>query len=64
MAIDGERFTGAVRVTVLVPPRRSVAIAYDAGSPGHWAFHCHQLYHMAAGMMNSVLYEGYERPDG
>lgn len=61
VAIDGERFSGAVRDTVLVPPERSVTIAFDADNPGHWAFHCHQLYHMAAGMMTSVRYEGYER---
>ncbi len=64
VAIDGRRFAGAVRDTVLVPPERSVTIAFDADNPGHWAFHCHQLYHMAAGMMTSVRYEGYERPRG
>ena len=64
MAIDGRRFAGAVRDTVLVPPRQSVTIAFDADNPGHWAFHCHQLYHMAAGMMTSVRYEGYERSAG
>ena len=61
VAIDDKRFSGAVRDTVLVPPSRSVTIAFDADNPGHWAFHCHQLYHMAAGMMTSVRYEGYER---
>lgn len=64
VAVDGNRFSGAVRDTVLVPPRQSVTIAFDADNPGHWAFHCHQLYHMAAGMMTSVKYEGYERSDG
>ena len=61
VAIDQERFSGAVRDTVLVPSERSVTIAFDADNPGHWAFHCHQLYHMAAGMMTSVRYEGYKR---
>ena len=64
VAIDGKRFSGAVRDTVLVPSRRSVTIAFNADNPGHWAFHCHQLYHMAAGMMTSVKYEGYERSNG
>lgn len=58
VAIDGERFPGAVRDTVLVPPMRSVTIAVDAGNPGRWAFHCHHLYHMATGMMAFVTYEG------
>lgn len=64
VAIDGERFAGALRDTVLVPSDRSVTIAFDADNPGHWAFHCHQLYHMAAGMMTSVMYAGYERAKG
>ncbi len=64
VAVDQDRFSGAVRDTVLVPPRQSVTIAFDADNPGHWALHCHQLYHMAAGMMTSIKYEGYERPAG
>lgn len=57
VAIDNRRFEGAIRDTVLVPPNRNVTIAFDADNPGHWAFHCHHLYHMAAGMMTSVRYE-------
>ena len=56
VAIDGERFSGAVRDTVLVPPMKSVIIAFDANNPGRWAFHCHNLYHMEAGMMGEVRY--------
>ncbi len=56
VAIDGERFSGAVRDTVLVPPMRSVTIAVDADNPGQWAFHCHHLYHMATGMMSTFGY--------
>jgi FtsP/CotA-like multicopper oxidase with cupredoxin domain len=56
VAIDGRRFAGAVRDTVLLPPNRSVTIAVDAGNPGQWAFHCHHLYHMATGMMTFVPY--------
>ena len=57
VAIDGQRLMGAVRDTVLVPARGSVTIAFDADNPGRWAFHCHHLYHMAAGMMTTVEYE-------
>ncbi|TIS65729.1 multicopper oxidase family protein [Mesorhizobium sp.] len=56
VAIDGQRFQGAVRDTVLVPPMRSITIAVDAGNPGQWAFHCHHLYHMASGMMSTFAY--------
>ena len=56
VAIDGRRFAGAMRDTVLIPPMRSVTIAVDADNPGQWAFHCHHLYHMAAGMMSTFGY--------
>ena len=54
--IDGKRFPGAVRDTVLVPPGRRVVVAFDANNPGHWAFHCHLLYHMEAGMFATFRY--------
>jgi FtsP/CotA-like multicopper oxidase with cupredoxin domain len=57
VAINGERFTGAVRDTVLVPARGSVTIAFDADNPGKWALHCHHLYHMAGGMMTTLEYQ-------
>ena len=56
VAIDGNRFNGAVRDTVLIPPGRAVTIAIDANNPGEWAFHCHHLYHMASGMMSTFGY--------
>jgi FtsP/CotA-like multicopper oxidase with cupredoxin domain len=54
--IDGKRFAGAVRDTVLVPPGRRVVVAFDADNPGHWAFHCHLLYHLEAGMFATFRY--------
>jgi FtsP/CotA-like multicopper oxidase with cupredoxin domain len=56
VAINGERFAGALRDTVLVPARGSVTVAFDAINPGKWALHCHHLYHMAGGMMTTVEY--------
>jgi FtsP/CotA-like multicopper oxidase with cupredoxin domain len=58
VAIDGRALSGARRDTVLVPPGRTVTIAFDADNPGRWAFHCHHLYHMESGMMTTVEYEG------
>jgi FtsP/CotA-like multicopper oxidase with cupredoxin domain len=55
--IDGQRINGPMRDTVLVPVNGRVAIAFDADNPGRWALHCHNLYHMAAGMMTTVEYE-------
>jgi len=54
--IDGKRFSGAVRDTVLVPPGRRVVVAFDANNPGLWAFHCHLLYHLDAGMFTTLKY--------
>jgi FtsP/CotA-like multicopper oxidase with cupredoxin domain len=42
-----------------VPARTSVTIAFDADNPGKWAFHCHNLYHMQAGVMTTVQYETF-----
>ena len=50
------RFEGAMRDTVLVPAMDSVTIAFDASNPGEWPLHCHNLYHMYAGMMTTVRY--------
>jgi FtsP/CotA-like multicopper oxidase with cupredoxin domain len=50
------RFAGAVRDTVLVPAGSSVTLALDADNPGSWMLHCHNLYHMAAGMMALLRY--------
>ena len=54
--IDGERFSGAVRDTVLVTPNRRVVVAFDANNPGWWAIHCHLLYHLDAGMFTTIKY--------
>jgi FtsP/CotA-like multicopper oxidase with cupredoxin domain len=57
VAIDGHRFAGAVRDTVLVPPKTTVTVAFDADNPGWWAFHCHLLYHQHAGMFATLRYD-------
>jgi FtsP/CotA-like multicopper oxidase with cupredoxin domain len=54
--IDGTRFAGAVRDTVLVTPGQRVVIAFDANNPGLWALHCHLLYHLDAGMFTTLRY--------
>ena len=40
--------------TVMVLPGGKVSIDLTADAPGDWAFHCHMLYHMHAGMMRVV----------
>jgi FtsP/CotA-like multicopper oxidase with cupredoxin domain len=58
VAIGDQRFSGAVRDTILVPAGARVAIQFDADNPGSWAFHCHHLYHMNSGMMAAMGYSG------
>ena len=40
--------------TVNVAPGGKVTFDLTADAPGDWAFHCHNLYHMTAGMMRVV----------
>ena len=54
--IDGNRFPGARRDTVLVTPGARVVVAFDADNPGWWALHCHLLYHLDAGMFTTLRY--------
>lgn len=54
--INGSKVNGAMRDTVLVPSMATVVIAFDADNPGRWLYHCHNLYHMMAGMMSEVVY--------
>jgi FtsP/CotA-like multicopper oxidase with cupredoxin domain len=54
--IDGTRFPGAVRDTILIPPKRRVTVAFDANNPGYWALHCHLLYHLDGGMFTTLKY--------
>jgi FtsP/CotA-like multicopper oxidase with cupredoxin domain len=58
VALNNKPLNGAVRDTVLVPPKGRVLIAFDADNAGRWALHCHNMYHMAAGMMTELRYDG------
>ncbi len=55
--INGTRIAGALRDTVLVPVNASVTVAFDADNPGRWLLHCHNLFHMASGMMTELAYD-------
>jgi len=57
VAIDSHRFAGALRDTVLVPPKATVTVAFDADNPGWWPLHCHLLYHQHAGMFATLRYD-------
>jgi len=55
--VNGKPLNGALRDTVLVTPKASVTVAFDANNPGKWYVHCHVLWHLAAGMATLVQYE-------
>jgi FtsP/CotA-like multicopper oxidase with cupredoxin domain len=57
--INDRKLASALRDTVLVPPQATVKVAFDADNPGIWAYHCHNLYHMAAGMFTALVYRGF-----
>ena len=41
--------------TIAVQPAQRISMLVTAVNEGRWAFHCHLLYHMAAGMFREVV---------
>ena len=41
--------------TINVQPAQRITYRVTADAPGHWAYHCHLLYHMEAGMFREVV---------
>jgi len=41
--------------TIAVQPAQRVTFLVSADAPGRWAWHCHLLYHMEAGMFREVV---------
>ncbi len=41
--------------TINVQPAQRVTYLVTADAPGNWAYHCHLLYHMEAGMFREVV---------
>jgi CopA family copper-resistance protein len=44
-----------------IKPMETVTIEFSANEEKDWFFHCHILYHLAAGMARIVSYEGSEQ---
>ncbi len=49
--------------TVNVAPGTEYSVLLTADEPGEWAFHCHLLYPMSAGMMSTVVVAEYDEDD-
>ncbi|MGA8117525.1 MAG: multicopper oxidase family protein [Actinocatenispora sp.] len=47
---------GARKDTVLIAPNQRVTVDLVADNPGQWLTHCHNAYHLAAGMATILSY--------
>ena len=56
LVIPGAEASGHLprKHTVIVKPAEKLSVDISAEHVGDWAFHCHLLFHMAAGMMQVV----------
>ena len=66
MELENGRGASVPRVhTVNVKPAERVSLLFTADAPGPWAFHCHVLYHMEAGMFRvfHVMDHGSAAPE-
>jgi FtsP/CotA-like multicopper oxidase with cupredoxin domain len=52
--VNGQGHYQPKKHTVIVQPGSSATFDVTTDEPGDWAFHCHLLYHMHAGMMQTV----------
>jgi FtsP/CotA-like multicopper oxidase with cupredoxin domain len=52
--VNGHAGNHPVKHTVMVMPGSKLSFDLTADAPGDWAFHCHLLLHMHAGMMRVV----------
>jgi CopA family copper-resistance protein len=50
--------------TVMVNPAQRISYAVTADALGRWAYHCHLLYHMEAGMFREVQVAHGDAPHG
>ena len=41
--------------TIIVKPSERVSYLISADTPGQWAYHCHLMFHMEAGMFRAVV---------
>lgn len=56
--IKADGSPGPRKDTVIVKPMQTVAVRLVADNPGIWMLHCHNGYHMGAGMMTTLNYTG------
>lgn len=54
--VIGANGPAARKDTVLVPPLATINIELDTDNPGRWINHCHNTYHLEAGMATFIDY--------
>jgi FtsP/CotA-like multicopper oxidase with cupredoxin domain len=52
---NGQGAFNPYKHTITVKPAERVSYLVSADTPGRWAYHCHLLYHMEAGMFRTVV---------
>jgi multicopper oxidase len=51
------RVANVLKDTLVIPPMMGRgSFQFVADNPGRWLFHCHNIYHMEAGMAREVRY--------
>jgi FtsP/CotA-like multicopper oxidase with cupredoxin domain len=53
-ALPRERWI--LKDTLIVGHMERITVEFEAENPGNWFHHCHNLYHMEAGMANVIKY--------
>nr|WP_155127224.1 multicopper oxidase family protein [Pseudovibrio flavus] len=56
MGLADDEESAPIKDSIWVAPRSTVEIAFYADNPGMWAYHCHNIWHLAVGMMQPVRY--------
>lgn len=54
MELENGNYPPPRKHTISLKPSEKVSLLISADAPGNWAFHCHLLYHMDAGMFRVV----------
>ncbi len=54
MELENGQYPRPRKHTISLKPSEVVSLQISADAPGSWAFHCHFLYHMKAGMFRVV----------
>jgi FtsP/CotA-like multicopper oxidase with cupredoxin domain len=54
--LQGAGDRSPLKHTVNVAPKETLKIEFTADNPGNWFFHCHNVYHLEAGMARKFEY--------